>query len=919
MKKWKKWKQITCGLTAAVLASTAIPLPAMASLNSDPISIAAEGEKKSLEILPDDPAEMVQAGNLEEAAAIPLKEGNNPIQCSTLEDEKTIISFTPEKTKYYQIDVSGVQEPGYTGYGYYGFWYYDENGERQAAENVERTSEDRVWDAYRLEQGITYYFSVSIDLDGHEVEGNKVDCVFRIANLVASWSNFYGNLEELPGYDEEMEPPHCTVYGENEDGILIHEEMESVFDYMQADDPTVLAIEKKNGVYRMKAAGLGSTTVRYTAAVTYGDEKFTESGQFEFTVTDKKYLGGCHVNGVRSTEYHLVPGQKLQIQPVLDCITKAPNGEDDVWTEVSLDDYRVEYRPSQDEPVIAIDANGVVQANNLGECQVYVDFYINDKRVDTDSFYVQIKDEVSAAALYRIDGDEEIQIAQQPPCSHGSFREDISLPASKGSAVKLKTRITTYTKDNLAGTESVYANPNFYVDDEDWQNYTGDFTLGNADGVVTISDKGDWDDETAWDYPYCYFYGNIKVNDNLIAFPFKIVFEDEMLTEGDYQYQGRKDGTVQITKYLGTESQVKVPARIAGKAVTSIRKFAFQNCVGLTSLELPESITSIGEFAFDGCTQLELVVKLGSYAEFYAKENAIPYRYINQAEIKAAKDALSATKISKASIALQTGNKGNTATIQPEYPKNFTEILQKAGLRIASVAYKSSRPEIASVTANGKVTGIKAGSATITTTVTLNDGSKKTLQTTVTVKAGNQAEIQAVKKALNATKISKTTATLYTGKVSHTVTLKPNYPKNFTKTLQKAGLRIASVAYVSSAPKKASVTANGKVTGLKAGNATITATVTLSDKSKKTLQTKITVKKPSLEISGKKSVKKGKSLTLKVKKYGVSGAASWSVDKTKLASINKKTGKLTAKAAGTVKVTVKIGTVKTTWKVVIKK
>ena len=112
MKKWKKWKQITCGLTAAVLVATAIPLPAMASPNSVSISIAAEGEKKSLEILPDDPAEMVQAGNLEEAAAIPLKEGNNPIQCSTLEDEKTIISFTPEKTKYYQIDVSGVQETG---------------------------------------------------------------------------------------------------------------------------------------------------------------------------------------------------------------------------------------------------------------------------------------------------------------------------------------------------------------------------------------------------------------------------------------------------------------------------------------------------------------------------------------------------------------------------------------------------------------------------------------------------------------------------------------------------------------------------------------------------------------------------------------------------------------------------------------
>ena len=99
----------------------------------------------------------------------------------------------------------------------------------------------------------------------------------------------------------------------------------------------------------------------------------------------------------------------------------------------------------------------------------------------------------------------------------------------------------------------------------------------------------------------------------------------------------------------------------------------------------------------------------------------------------------------------------------------------------------------------------------------------------------------------------------------------------------------------------------GAVTGLKAGSATITMTVTLSDGSKKSLQTKVTVKKPYLKVSGKQSVKKGKTLMLKVQKYGVKGTARWSVDKTKIAKINPKTGKLTAKAAGTVKVKVARG------------
>ena len=38
--------------------------------------------------------------------------------------------------------------------------------------------------------------------------------------------------------------------------------------------------------------------------------------------------------------------------------------------------------------------------------------------------------------------------------------------------------------------------------------------------------------------------------------------------------------------------------------LTQIEEYAFQNCIGLTSMEIPDFITSIGESAFDGCTGL---------------------------------------------------------------------------------------------------------------------------------------------------------------------------------------------------------------------------------------------------------------------------------------------------------------------------
>lgn len=79
-----------------------------------------------------------------------------------------------------------------------------------------------------------------------------------------------------------------------------------------------------------------------------------------------------------------------------------------------------------------------------------------------------------------------------------------------------------------------------------------------------------------------------------------------------------------------------------------------------------------------------------------------------------------------------------------------------------------------------------------------------------------------------------------------------------------------------------------------------------------------TAKKASIKITGKKTVKVGKYITLKAKLTNVKGTVSWSVNKKKIATINKK-GKLKGKKPGKVKVTAAVKKVKGSITITVKK
>ncbi len=78
-------------------------------------------------------------------------------------------------------------------------------------------------------------------------------------------------------------------------------------------------------------------------------------------------------------------------------------------------------------------------------------------------------------------------------------------------------------------------------------------------------------------------------------------------TEGDYSYTELEDGTVEITKYNGSELKVDIPAQIGGKSVTVIGDSAFYDN-GAESITMPDTITAIYSDAFTNCDIKNIVL-----------------------------------------------------------------------------------------------------------------------------------------------------------------------------------------------------------------------------------------------------------------------------------------------------------------------
>ena len=228
-------------------------------------------------------------------------------------------------------------------------------------------------------------------------------------------------------------------------------------------------------------------------------------------------------------------------------------------------------------------------------------------------------------------------------------------------------------------------------------------------------------------------------------------------------------------------------------------------------------------------------------------------------------------KLNKSETSILVGdNETLTATVLPEDATN-----QK-------VTWKSDKPEIATVDANGKVTGVAAGEATIT--VTTEDGGK-----TATCKV-----------TVSDTEIKVTGVTL--NKAALTLNIGAN--ETLTATVAPADATNQKVTWESDKPEIASVDANGKVTGVKAGEATITVTTEDGGKTATCKVSvlpsvkKVTVEPATLTLGKKKSYTL--KATVEVSGSGTDTGVTWTSSDETIATVD---------ATGTVTATDKVGTV----------
>ena len=215
----------------------------------------------------------------------------------------------------------------------------------------------------------------------------------------------------------------------------------------------------------------------------------------------------------------------------------------------------------------------------------------------------------------------------------------------------------------------------------------------------------------------------------------------------------------------------------------------------------------------------------------------------------------------------------------------LTAKISPAAASDRTVTWTSSDKAIATVDGSGNVQGLKAGTATITATAEGKSG-----KCTVTVK----------EKTVSVTEVSldRTELTLTEGESETlTATVKPDNATN------------KKVTWKSDKTDIASVDGNGKVTALKAGDASITAT---TEDGGKTTECKVTVKSKNVPVSGVEinpwavnlSVKGTVKLTYTIKPADATNQmVKWESDTPSVATVDSE-GNVKGIAAGTAKICV---------------
>ena len=263
------------------------------------------------------------------------------------------------------------------------------------------------------------------------------------------------------------------------------------------------------------------------------------------------------------------------------------------------------------------------------------------------------------------------------------------------------------------------------------------------------------------------------------------------------------------------------------------------------------------------------------------------------------KAASSYLNLSISSSSASSVTVGKSTTLQV-VNKNLGFSSKQTTILAKSFKWTSGKTSVATVgSSTGKVTGVKAGTATITAKLS-NTGKKATQSMTV----------KAASVAVTKVSLSSSSATLNVGAT-----------KTLTATVSPSNATNKTITWSSSNTSVATVSSSGKITAKAAGTATITAKTSNGKKATCKVTVKsVAVTKVSLSSSSATlNVGATKTLTATVTpSNATSKTITWSSSNTSVATVSS-SGKVTAKAAGTATITAKTSNgKKATCKVTVK-
>ena len=354
-------------------------------------------------------------------------------------------------------------------------------------------------------------------------------------------------------------------------------------------------------------------------------------------------------------------------------------------------------------------------------------------------------------------------------------------------------------------------------------------------------------------------------NETALDYPVAVAEDMEVKVSFDASYSGRKNPELEVSKVAADGSE----SRLTSIAVTKDQKTTKE-----ADIVLPKGTYTLRVTMKNDGVDLENMI-------FCGKEKKVPAEGI----------ALDAYEL--------VLNPGESFQMNAKRtPEGAT----------SAITWSSSDASVAKVE-NGKITAVKNGTAVITAEA---NGHKAECKVIVGERQAQPDIPKTVPTFIKKVFAEVQAATLYAGGNDNSTKVRIVVP---------TGAKLAKTEYGSSDMAVAEVTAAGLVKAKKAGNAVITAKVTLTNGETADLKVSVTVKKAYIKLKkANYSVKNGKSVTIKAAVYGSTKKVNFKIANKagkKLAKVTKN-GKLTGKKKGSVKVTAYAGKVKKTFIVKVK-